>query len=180
MKIIEVVVDAQDRFKQKRSDDFSAKVAGFASDVPNVLARENELEQQVRSEVQQIETRANALLKPHLLQIAQLRKEYQPSTQILDILSFELISEYPNNKRLARSFINQHIDLVLRAATQQYDELKQLVTKFDAENWPVGKSWTRYAGIDYDRHKMRGLVDEFAQIKSHGGDWTKWEQSHPY
>jgi hypothetical protein len=156
---IENVIDADDDFKKKRSDDFRKKIQSIADDLPNAFQKQEELEKYVDDQLVVLRAKMNDSLKRYRLELAPIAKEYQANTTIPDLIYF---NNDPRDEHydLAKQFMDKHGEVVLKAVEDYIDGMKVLKKWSDEQKWPTGQdSLSRFTKYRYDiHHALQSLL----------------------
>jgi hypothetical protein len=112
--------------------------------MPNVFAKQEDLEQHVAAELAKIKSASDAALKKHALELGPVRNEYMSGTSIIDMLYFE---HDPSDQHYAvvKAFVDKHGKEVMAAIDAELKALKELATWSATQKWPTGaNSLSRY------------------------------------
>ena len=162
------VIDATDKFKQKRSDDFSTKVQSVVDGIPNTFKKQADLEKHVANELERINNEMNERLKKYMLKLAPVRAAFREGVSIPDLIYF---NNEPGDDHydMAKKFMDEHGQEVIDTVEYALRQLQDLKRWADSEKWPAGPaSLMRDTRFGYALHHIsQGVLPVLRQMVKH-------------
>lgn len=168
------VIDASNKFKQKRSQDFQKKVVDVVDQIPNAFRTQEENEEWFAKQIQDIwrvgddafggKKRVRLLLAP-LYDDGFDSVEYPGLFEILYFSSSTIGGVTTEEQvRFAANFVKKNIDIIqdaLDTAKHMFVELEQ---EADKMTWPA--PWRRYTRWGYEKRHLENYQEAVRELLS--------------
>jgi hypothetical protein len=143
--IRETVVDASDKFAQKRKNDFSAKIRGIAKDFPSILANQNIQEKELNDEMKKIIHMGDNLLGSRartFMSIAPAARHFNEHTPIIHVLQYTSEEDGHEATEAVEKFISDNLSEIKELINRMKSEAYDLEKRADSMEWAA--PWRRY------------------------------------
>lgn len=183
MRLIEITND--DSFnqvmagiEQKAKDGvaFQTKVRDAAESMPELFAKQRQLEDWMRKKLKHVSTIPDIILQKYKSELSEVFKEYVPDINILEVLYFNASSKDPHgykkppdsgveerNTEICDAFIERHREDIKDAIISWIGAFKSLAAEAKELNWPTGKGSYQHPSVSRfssDYHTAKRIEDE--------------------
>lgn len=154
--------DPKSALNPRNREKFLDDVKKQDLDVRDAIERQKQLEAKVNEEISLAYMKASKALKPIAEEVSLLMKKYRPGAFLINVLFWE-IEDNDEDAKLARNTLKTHKNDLILVLENLILELKNVLERFDEEDWPTTRGWKHYTSVD---SKISDAHEQIRKLRS--------------